>query len=53
MDNRDSQMTLRHTPLQSGTPFESATRNQVVLGSCYKIRVGSFSSTSPFAGKRS
>lgn len=33
-----------------GSPFESATRNQVVLGSCYKIRVGSFSSTSPSAG---
>lgn len=26
-------------------PFESATRNQVVAGNCYKIRVGAFSPT--------
>jgi len=39
------------TCLQNGgSPFESATRNQVFEGNCYKIRVGSFGSTSTHAG---
>ncbi len=33
-----------------GSPFESATRNQVVAGTCYKIRVGSFAAGDATAG---
>jgi len=37
--------------MQGGlSPYESATRNQVVSGTCYLIRVGSFSSSSSHAG---